>query len=92
MSSSRKPVGTPGRWAAAAVLLVVAASAGAQVLPGVGRAVGEHEVVHHIGAQTARHQGSGARHIPIHQHHAAFAGCLQHGAGHHGDLETAQRG
>ncbi|MCY1547575.1 hypothetical protein D9M68_836430 [compost metagenome] len=62
-----------------------------QAVPGIGCAVGEHQVVHHIRTQATRHQGRGPGHVTVHEHHAALARGLQHGASHHGDLESTER-
>ena len=62
-----------------------------KAVPGIGGAVREHQIVHHVRAQSTRHQSGSARDKAIHQHHAPFAGGLQHGASHHGDLETSER-
>lgn len=61
-----------------------------QAVAGFGRTVGEHQVVGYRGRQPAGHQRCGAGHEAVHQNHAPLGGGLQHGAGHHGDLETAQ--
>jgi len=61
-------------------------------MAGFGGAVAKDAVIHQGRVQAGGHQGSGADDEAVDQEQRPGLGAGQHGAGHHGDFETAELG